>query len=263
MKNRRHIAPWLFIFAASLAVSILLHGVTPARAAGILPTPTGLCFDDYYAGQEAGKVPNKPIKSSCKGGVCPKTGKPCDYAVEDFKSLIANIANYILGITGSVVLALFIYGGFLLLYSQGERGAVEKGKHIIVGSAVGLLLIFGAVTIVRVVLKTLGVDPSSGIYNVIQGQPLQGGAGAGGGAAQAAPTYCCVTASLIKTVPITANCIVEVDPGIKASGLACSVLSCCLPAGSGAPSIQTSEACADNGGTPTPLLEGPNNTPCK
>src|SRR5437868_7015462 len=51
-----------------------------------------------------------------------------------------------LGIIGSVSILFIIYGGYLILFSQGNQATVQKGKRYLTYSILGLLLaIFGFV----------------------------------------------------------------------------------------------------------------------
>lgn len=66
-----------------------------------------------------------------------------------------NIAKLILGISGSVALALFIYGGFLMLISSGSEQMVTKGKNVLSGAVIGLIIVFVAYTGIFFLVKTL------------------------------------------------------------------------------------------------------------
>jgi len=49
--------------------------------------------------------------------------------------------RFLLSLCGAIALALFIYGGFSLLMSQGKAEEVEKGKKMVTGTVVGLFII--------------------------------------------------------------------------------------------------------------------------
>lgn len=66
-----------------------------------------------------------------------------------------NVAKLILGISGSVALALFIYGGFLMLISGGNEQMVTKGKNVLSGAVIGLIIVFAAYTGIFFLVKTL------------------------------------------------------------------------------------------------------------
>jgi len=64
--------------------------------------------------------------------------------LEDMMQVFVNIANFILGIVGSLALLLFVIGGFYFLFAQGESGKITKGKDFLKGAVVGLLIVFVA-----------------------------------------------------------------------------------------------------------------------
>lgn len=66
-----------------------------------------------------------------------------------------NLARIILALSGSLALLMFIYGGFMWLTAAGSSERVDKGKKILLGAVIGLIIIFGAVTIVNFAEKTL------------------------------------------------------------------------------------------------------------
>lgn len=66
-------------------------------------------------------------------------------ALETFE----NIANLLLGVTGSFALLMFVYGGFTLLSSGGSEEKVTKGKTIIRNAVIGIFIIMLSGYIVR------------------------------------------------------------------------------------------------------------------
>ena len=103
-------------------------------------------------------------------GICTSPSTPCECRdqgrceLEDILQVIVNLSVFILGITGSLVLIMFIYGGFMWLTAAGAQERVRKGRDILLGAVVGLVIIFGsyaAITLLVSVLKT-GNVPESG-----------------------------------------------------------------------------------------------------
>jgi hypothetical protein len=70
-----------------------------------------------------------------------------------FIALGVSLSDIILGLVGALTLAMFIYGGLVLLLSGGSAEKVSKGKEIILGSVVGLLIVFGSYTIIKFVVN--------------------------------------------------------------------------------------------------------------
>jgi hypothetical protein len=125
-----------------LCLGLFLINVPLARAAttGILPQATG-------------------AKSGCANASGSYDANYCgDYSVNDFVSLAIKVANWILGIVGSLTLAMFIYGGIMFLVSAGSSEAVGRAKKIIVAAVVGLIIVFSSYLIIKFVLDSMGVS---------------------------------------------------------------------------------------------------------
>lgn len=76
-------------------------------------------------------------------------------SLNTFMKLGINIAHYILGIVGALTLLMFIFGGFTWILSGGSSDKVQKGKDIIIGSVVGLLIVFSSYMIINFVSVNL------------------------------------------------------------------------------------------------------------
>ncbi|PJE76385.1 hypothetical protein COV05_04825 [Candidatus Uhrbacteria bacterium CG10_big_fil_rev_8_21_14_0_10_48_16] len=73
----------------------------------------------------------------------------------NIREVIARIIQSILGVTGSLALLMFIYGGFLFLISAGEAERVKKGKEVMKWAILGLVVIIGAYMIVSTIVTAL------------------------------------------------------------------------------------------------------------
>lgn len=113
-------------------------------ASGWLPAPHGKCPYDYLA---AGGGVNG-------SGPC-KDGSARDFSLDDFKRLAVIIANFLVGISGAVLLVLLVYGSFLWILSAGNAKMVERGKGVLTSAAIGILIIFVSYTAVTYGLKLL------------------------------------------------------------------------------------------------------------
>ena len=113
--------------------------------------------------------------------------------------LLVNIAKWIFGISGAIALLMFIYGGFLWLTSGGAPGKIEDGRKIMVGTVVGLVIIFGA---------NLGI---TAIQNALKGQLLPVSSG-GGGEGTTENVGCCQE---ISSSGITCRDIRKQDCGVE------------------------------------------------
>ncbi|MCR4313975.1 MAG: pilin [Candidatus Uhrbacteria bacterium] len=70
-------------------------------------------------------------------------------------TIIGRLISTILGVTGSIALLMFVYGGFLWLISAGVPDRVKKGKEVMKWAVLGLVIIVGAYTIVRAIVSAL------------------------------------------------------------------------------------------------------------
>jgi hypothetical protein len=80
-----------------------------------------------------------------------------DCGFNDIVNIFINAADYLFGILGALALLFFIYGGLVWLTSGGSAGQVDKGKKILLGAVIGMLLALGAWLIVKFLVTALGV----------------------------------------------------------------------------------------------------------
>lgn len=95
---------------------------------------------------DCGKMENEGDKYNC--------------GLNDLINTSVKIANWLLGIAGSLTLLMFVYGGIMLLISGGSSERVSKGKTILTNGAIGLVVVLLSFLIIGFVFKALGVDVS-------------------------------------------------------------------------------------------------------
>ena len=71
--------------------------------------------------------------------------------------LIGNVINAVMGVVGSLALAMFIYGGFTWMLAAGNDQRVQKGKDILLWATIGLIVIFSSYALVRLVFTGIGL----------------------------------------------------------------------------------------------------------
>jgi len=59
------------------------------------------------------------------------------------------------GIMGSITLAIFVYGGFLMLTAGGKPESIKKGAEAMLWSAVGIVIILSSYALLALVFKSL------------------------------------------------------------------------------------------------------------
>lgn len=73
----------------------------------------------------------------------------------DVQTLIGRVIKAGLGITGSIALLMFVYGGFLWLTAGGSPEKIKQGKSIFVWAVLGLTVIFGSYIFVNYILNAI------------------------------------------------------------------------------------------------------------
>lgn len=74
--------------------------------------------------------------------------------LDDIIATGANFANLLIGLSGSVFLAIFVYAGFLYL-TAGTSERVGKAKKMLVQASIAMVLILGAFVFVRFIQQSL------------------------------------------------------------------------------------------------------------
>ncbi|MFA5936225.1 MAG: pilin [Patescibacteria group bacterium] len=132
---------------------------------GTLPVPTtGAAAKPVSQAQS----PDRLVLPSCtKDGNC---------TVEDIVQTGVNFATFVMGLSGALFFAVFIYGGALYLTSFGDKGRVTKGKEAIKGAVIGMIFVLGAWTIVNTLVKGLKgqTDGTSGGSTTVDRCAVQG-----------------------------------------------------------------------------------------
>jgi hypothetical protein len=96
-------------------------------------------------------------------GSCGASG---DCELHHFVMIAIWVWNWILGISGSLALLFFIYGGFTFLISGGSSERIAKGKTILINSIIGLAIIFCSYMIINFILVKLGYINAGTWFNV-------------------------------------------------------------------------------------------------
>ena len=78
--------------------------------------------------------------------------------VSVFIKLAIDIAVVVFTIIGSLALAVFIYGGFTLILSEGSPEKVKKGTGAMMAAIIGLAIVFGAYLLVTVLSSAIGIE---------------------------------------------------------------------------------------------------------
>jgi hypothetical protein len=84
-------------------------------------------------------------------------------SLDQILQIFVNIVTFILGISGSVVLLMFVYGGFMWVTSRGEAKHVQTGKDAMVRSLIGFTIIVLSYSLINfLVAAVVGDNPFDG-----------------------------------------------------------------------------------------------------
>lgn len=107
--------------------------------------------------------PPEGVQDTC---TCRGTGQ-C--SLDEVMQVFVNITIFILGISGSVILLMFVYGGFLWVTSRGEAKRVEKGKDTITQAVIGFAIIIMAYSMINFLVAALAGDaPGETLEETVQ-----------------------------------------------------------------------------------------------
>ncbi|MEI8342726.1 MAG: pilin [Verrucomicrobiota bacterium] len=112
---------------------------------------------------------------------CMKTGS-CG-SLDSILQVFATFATWLLGIAGSVMLLMFTWGGAEWVISRGESGMVKSGKSKMTSAIIGIVIMFGALAMVRSIrvgLSGTGTEPND-IAQCVVDQDCKGGGECFGG----------------------------------------------------------------------------------
>jgi len=77
-------------------------------------------------------------------------------------TIVGYLIKAVLGLSGVLALAMFIYGGILLLVSSGNPAQVKKGRDTLIWAALGLVVLFTAYTVVATVVSLIATGTLTG-----------------------------------------------------------------------------------------------------
>jgi len=109
------------------------------------------------------------VPAECASSVPGETSK-CN--LSSVEQMMVNLAQIILGVSGSIALLMLIIGGVVYLTSGGNEARVQKGTKIITSALIGLLIIFAAGLIVRFLVGTLTGEKLPELEQPAKEQPV-------------------------------------------------------------------------------------------
>lgn len=116
-------------------------------------------------------------------------------SLADLMQVFVNISEIVLGLTGIVLLGVFVYAGFLYVLSRGEAEKISKVHTMWQNSIIGLLIVLCAYTVISYGVASLvnGEASPSGSYQAIcTGAPEGSSCG---------PSATCQSGACVSTIP--------------------------------------------------------------
>ena len=141
------IAGFLFFVNDSLAVE------EECEAGQVCGTEDDMGVIEGSVDDSSSSAPQGCTKSCVAEGLFTKVPLEClccgNCTPDDILQVVVNIMNMILGVVGSLMLLMFMYGGILIITSGGKAESVEKGKKTLINAAIGGILVISAWLIVN------------------------------------------------------------------------------------------------------------------
>lgn len=75
--------------------------------------------------------------------------------VETPQQFVGHVINILMGVIGSIALAMFTWGGFQWLIAMGDSKKVQTGKDIMKWTAFGMAMIFMAYAVTRALIEVI------------------------------------------------------------------------------------------------------------
>lgn len=99
----------------------------------------------------------KSVNCDCiEKGICNAT---------DFSRVVINVGEFIFGIAGVAALLFLIFGGFLLIVSEGNQNSIDRGKLIIKSAIIGIVIIFTAWIVINGIVVAFTGDTTGTLFN--------------------------------------------------------------------------------------------------
>ncbi len=83
------------------------------------------------------------------------TGDASGCGICSFIQLFIRAADIIVGLSGTLALVMFVFGGFTMITAYGNTSRVQWGKNVLIAAVTGLLIVLLAWTLVNLIVLSL------------------------------------------------------------------------------------------------------------
>ena len=110
-------------------------------------------------------IPTECTKSETSGG----SSQVQKCGLNEMLRVVINTSKILLGLTGSVALLMFIYGGTMFILAAGKQEMIQKGKAAMTAAVVGIVIILGSYLIVNFTILALTKGEVGGNATIFKG----------------------------------------------------------------------------------------------
>lgn len=76
--------------------------------------------------------------------------------------IVATITKYLLGLLGASAIIMFLYGGFMMVFSAGNEEKLKKSRSILVWAIIGLTIVLSSYSILNYVFTKMLTSTGGG-----------------------------------------------------------------------------------------------------
>lgn len=146
------------IISIFVAILLLFFGTNPVLAyeqCSSISDPN--CQNNPIFQGEQSIDPNTGISAPASGNFgLDTTATNLPVAKSTLPTYLGKIINTVVAVLGSVLVALFIYGGVLYMTAAGNEKRVETAKTVLTYAVIGITIVFAAYIISKLVLTAIG-----------------------------------------------------------------------------------------------------------
>lgn len=118
----------------------------------IIGESTSKCVKSVAAGAcPAAPAAGTVTVNASVGAKIPALGNPL--GTTSIPDIIGRVINTFLGISGSLALLMFVYGGFTWIVSGGAPDKIKQGKDTLLWAAIGIVFIFSSYALISFLIK--------------------------------------------------------------------------------------------------------------
>ena len=111
-----------------------------------------------------GVDPNNPDSLYVDGGLVPAGTQeyaPDGYGTCELVQTVNNVMRFLIAVSILVAVVVFIYAGYLMVYSRGDSTLIAQAKSLFANILIGVVILLSAYLVINTVLSILAGGPSA------------------------------------------------------------------------------------------------------